>query len=287
MTRSHDTPRQADGPGARVPRSGSLFPKGALSWGVTWAVLGMLVVLPLAAVAVKAAEAGPAGIIASVSSPIALSALALSFAAALAAAAINSVMGTLVAWVLVRYEFFGKTVVNSMVDIPFALPTAVAGITLSELFGPRGWIGHLTPALTLAYRPIGVFVAMLFVSLPFAIRAIQPVLQDLDADVEEAAALLGAGPFQTFAHVIVPALRPAMLTGLALGFARAAGEFGSVVIISGNIPQRTLTGPVLIYQRLEQYDTVGATGVAVVMLVLALVTLLSVGLLQGGRVSHV
>lgn len=275
------------GSGASHPRSGLPLRKGALAWGSTWAVLGMLVVLPLAAVTAKAVEAGPVGVIAAVSSPIALAALALSFAAALGAAAVNTVMGTVVAWVLVRYEFLGKTIVNSLVDVPFALPTAVAGITLSELFGPRGWVGQLSHALAIAYSPAGVFVAMLFVSMPFAVRAVQPVLQDLDADVEEAAALLGAGPFQVLVHVVLPALRPAMLTGLALGFARAAGEFGSVVIISGNIPLRTLTGPVLIYQRLEQYDAVGATGIAVVMLVVALVTLAAIGLLPGGRGSHV
>lgn len=274
-------------PRATGPRPAPLSRKGALAWGSTWAILGILVVLPLAAVAAKAVESGPGGIVASVSSPIAGAALALSFGAALGAAALNTVMGTLVAWALVRYEFPGKTVVNSLVDMPFALPTAVAGITLSELLGPRGWVGHLSPALAVAYSPAGVFVAMVFVSLPFAVRAVQPVLQDLDADVEEAAALLGAGPLQALAHVILPSLRPAMLTGLALGFARAAGEFGSVVIISGNIPLRTLTGPVLIYQRLEQYDPVGATGIAVVMLVVALATLVAIGLLWGGRGDHV
>ncbi len=259
---------------------------GTLAWGVTWAVLGALVLLPLAAVTAKAAQAGPGGIIASIMSPIALSALTLSFTAALIAASLNTVMGTLIAWVLVRYEFFGKSIVNSLVDVPFALPTAVAGITLSELLGPTGWIGKLSPALAVAYAPAGVLVAMVFVSLPFAVRAVQPVLADLEADVEEAAAVLGASPFQVFAHVIVPTLRPAMLTGLALGFARAVGEFGSVVIISGNIPMSTLTGPVLIYQRLEQYDTVGATSVAVVMLSVSLVILVAISLLQGAGRSH-
>jgi len=273
-------------PGARRPWFAPLFGRGVLAWGITWAVLGVLVVLPLGAVAAKAAEAGPAGILAAVSGPIARSALALSFAAAFAAAGVNTVMGTLVAWVLVRYEFLGKSIVNSFVDVPFALPTAVAGITLSELLGPQGWIGHLSPTLSLAYTPAGIFIAMTFVSLPFAVRAVQPVLQDLEADVEEASAVLGATRFQTFAHVIAPAIRPAMLTGLALGFARAVGEFGSVVIISGNIPLYTLTGPVLIYQRLEQYDSVGATGVAVVMLLVSLATLVAIGLFQGGRRAH-
>jgi len=278
--------RPGGGPGVHSPRSASLR-RGSLAWGITWAVLGILVVLPLAAVTAKAVEAGPAGILAAVSGPIARSALLLSFGAAFAAATVNTVMGTLVAWVLVRYEFLGKSVVNSLVDIPFALPTAVAGITLSELLGPKGWVGHLSPALAVAYTPVGILVAMTFVSLPFAVRAVQPVLQDLESDVEEAANLLGADRLQTFAHVILPTIRPAMLTGLALGFARAVGEFGSVVIISGNIPLFTLTGPVLIYQRLEQYDSVGATGIAVVMLLASLATLVVIGLLQPGRPGNV
>lgn len=238
-------------------------------------------ILPLAAVAIKASGAGVEGIVASVTTPIALAALGLSFGGALITAVLNTVMGTVVAWVLARYEFFGKSVLNAIVDLPFALPTAVAGITLSELLGPKGWIGSLSPALAVAYQPAGVLVAMTFVSIPFAIRAVQPVLQELDADVEEAAALLGARPWQVFWQVVFPAIRPAMLTGLALSFARAVGEFGSVVIISGNIPQSTLTGPVLIFQRLEEYNTVGATGIAVVMLIASLITLVAINLLQG------
>ena len=240
----------------------------------------MLVILPLAAVAIKASGAGVQGIVDSVTTPIALAALALSFGGALLAAVLNTVMGTVVAWALARYEFAGKSVANAIVDLPFALPTAVAGITLSALLGPNGWIGSLSPALALAYRPAGVLIAMTFVSVPFAIRAVQPVLQELDVDVEEAATLLGAKPGQIFWEVVFPAIRPAMLTGLALSFARSVGEFGSVVIISGNIPLSTLTGPVLIFQRLEEYNTVGATGIAVVMLIASLITLVAINLLQ-------
>jgi len=221
------------------------------------------------------------GIVASVSEPIALAALGLSFSGAIASALVNTLMGTTIAWVLVRYDFIGKSIANAVVDLPFALPTAVAGITLSELLAPRGWIGSLHPALAVAFTPAGVFVAMLFVSLPFAVRAVQPVMEELDCDVEEAAALLGASPWKTFVHVILPAIRPAMLTGMALSFARSVGEFGSVVIISGNIPLKTLTGPVLIFQRIEEYDTVSATGVAVVMLVVSLLTLVAINLIQG------
>lgn len=261
-------------------------PGGLLPWGITWAVLGGLVILPLAAVAIKASGGGVAGIVRSITSPIALSALALSFGGALLTAAINTVMGTVVAWALVRYDFPGRSVMNAVVDLPFALPTAVAGITLAELLGPRGWIGSLHPALAVSFRPMGVLVAMTFVSVPFVIRAVQPVLQQLEPDVEEAAALLGAKSWQVLRHVILPSIRMAMLTGFALSFARSVGEFGSVVIISGNIPLSTLTGPVLIFQRLEEYDTVGATGIAVVMLLASLVTLVVIGLLQRGRVHH-
>lgn len=242
--------------------------------------------LPLAAVAFKASGAGLQGIVASVTTPIALAALSLSFGGALLTAVVNTVMGTVVAWTLARYEFLGKSVVNALVDLPFALPTAVAGITLSELLSPRGWIGSLSPAFAVAFQPAGVLVAMTFVSIPFAIRAVQPVLQELEPDVEEAAALLGARPWQVFWRVVFPAIRPAMLTGLALSFARSVGEFGSVVIISGNIPLRTLTGPVLIFQRLEEFDTVGATGVAVVMLIASLVTLVVINALQTRRHGH-
>jgi sulfate transport system permease protein len=254
-----------------------------LPWAITWAVLGGLVVLPLSAVVFKASGAGLTEIVDSVSSPIALAALTLSVAGALASAAVNTVMGSVVAWSLVRYEFVGKSVANALVDLPFALPTAVAGITLAELLSPRGWVGSLSPALAMAFTPAGVLVAMTFVSLPFAVRAVQPVLQELDIEVEEAAEVLGASRGQVLTRVILPSVRSAMLTGFALSFARSVGEFGSVVIISGNLPQYTLTGPVLIFQRLEEYDAVGATGIAVVMLVISLITLVVINVLQFGR----
>jgi len=261
-------------------RSSSPLAKGWLAWGITWMVLSVLVLLPVAALVYKASGAGLREIVQSVTTPIALAALGLSFGGALISAVLNMTMGTLVAWALTRYEFFGKSIANAIVDLPLAIPTAVAGITLSELLGPRGWIGATFPALAVAFTPAGVLVAMTFVSIPFAIRSVQPVLQDLDADIEDAAAVLGASPRQTFYSVILPAIRPAMLTGLALSFARSVGEFGSVVIISGNIPLKTLTGPVLVFQRIEEYDTVGATSVAVVMLLASLITLAVMNALQ-------
>jgi len=245
-----------------------------------------MVVLPLAAVVVKASGAGVSDALRSVSGPIALSALGLSFGGALLTAAVNTVMGTIVAWALVRYEFPGKSLMNALVDLPFALPTAVAGITLSELLSPRGWVGAVHPALAASFSPAGVLVAMTFVSMPFVVRAVQPVLQQLEPEVEEAAALLGARPRQVFGHVILPSLRAAMLTGFALSFARSVGEFGSVVIISGNIPLSTLTAPVLIFQRLEEYDTVGATVIATVMLAASILTLAAIGLLHRERGQH-
>lgn len=279
MTRTAHT-TASGGAKPRRRRSSAGATNGALSWGITWAVLGLLVIMPLAAVGTKAAEAGPQGMLASVTSPIAIAALGLSFGGALLSAVINMVTGTLVAWALVRYDFWGRSIANAVVDLPFALPTAVAGITLSELLGPEGWIGSLSPALAVAYRPAAVLIAMTFVSVPFTVRAVQPVLQELEPDVEEAAALLGAGPWRTFTDVILPAIRPAMLTGLALAFARSVGEFGSVVIVSGNIPLSTLTGPVLIFQRIEEYNAVAATSIAIVMLAVSLLTLLVIGALQ-------
>lgn len=285
MSRTTSIAALGEGP-ARSRRTLRHRPDQLLAWGVTFAVLGLLVMLPLAAVVFKSAGAGLSGFLEVVSGPIARQALLLSFGGALATAALNTVMGTIVAWALVRYEFLGRSLANALVDLPFALPTAVAGITLSELLGPRGWIGSLSPRLAVAFTPAGVLVAMTFVSIPFVIRAVQPVLQELEADVEEAAAVLGAKPWQTFLHVILPAIRPAMLTGFALSFARAVGEFGSVVVISGNIPMRTLTGPVLIFQRLEEYDAVGATAIAMVMLAASLVTLVAVAALQRTRGSR-
>lgn len=276
-----------------------IVPRGSLAWGVTAAVMGVLVVLPLAALVAASAGLGLSGIIAEVSEPAAIAALALSFGGSLLTAVVNTVMGLLLAWVLVRYRFWGREIADAAVDLPFALPTAVAGVTLAELFSPTGWMGSLGTTLAkflgmgegslswlnlqASYTVWGVLIAMTFVSIPFVVRSVQPVLLALDAEVEEASLSLGASRLQTFAHVVFPALRPALLAGFALSFARSLGEFGSVVVISGNIPMSTLTGPVLIFQKVEQYDAPGAAAVALVMLAASLATLVVVALLQRRR----
>jgi sulfate transport system permease protein len=206
----------------------------------------------------------------------------LSFGASLAAALVNSVFGFVVAWVLVRYEFPGKRLVDALVDLPFALPTAVAGIALTTLYTENGWIGRfLAPwGIRVAFTPLGVLVALIFIGIPFVVRSVQPVLEDSDREIEEAASSLGANHWQTFRRVIFPLVRPALLTGFAMSFARALGEYGSVVFISGNLPMRTEIVPLLIVTRLEQYDYTGATAIAVVMLVASFVLLLGINLLQ-------
>jgi sulfate/thiosulfate transport system permease protein len=218
-------------------------------------------------------------------SPIALSAYEVSFVTALVTAAINGVFGTLIAWVLVRYSFPGKRIVDAVVDLPFALPTSVAGLTLASVYSKDGWIGSwLAPlGIQISFTRLGVAVAMLFISLPFVVRTLQPVLQDIEADVEEAAWCLGASKFQTFWRVILPPLLPAVLTGVALGFSRAVGEFGSVVIVSANLPFSDLIAPVLIFQRLEQYDYQGATVIGTVLLLISLSILVAINLLQAWR----
>ncbi|MCL5887732.1 MAG: sulfate ABC transporter permease subunit CysT [Actinobacteria bacterium] len=280
-----------------------MLPDGSLAWGVTAAMIGVLVVLPFAALMATSSGLGLSGIIAEVSEPVALAALGLSFGGSLLTAGINTVMGLLLAWVLVRYSFWGRGIADAAVDLPFALPTAVAGVTLAHQFGPTGWLGTLGTTLegklglaagSLAWLNLqasftvwGVLIAMTFVTIPLVVRSVQPVLLALDTEVEEASLSLGASRLQTFAHVILPALRPALLAGFALSFARSLGEFGSVIVISGNIPFETLTGPVLIFQKLEQYDESGAAAVALVMLVGSLVTLAVVAFLQSRKAgSH-
>jgi sulfate transport system permease protein len=206
----------------------------------------------------------------------------LSFGASLVGAAINAVFGLLAAWVLVRYSFPGKRIVDALVDLPFALPTAVAGITLTAVFSSNGWIGrHLEPlGIKVAFTPLGVVIALTFIGLPFMVRTVQPVLQDLEAELEEAAASLGASRWQTLIRVILPEVSPALLTGFALAFARAVGEYGSVIFISGNMPMRTEITPLLIVTKLEQYDYAGATAIGVVMLMMSFVLLFIINLLQ-------
>lgn len=260
----------------------SVLPGFGLSLGFTLTYLSLIVLLPLAAAFVKIAGMSWSDFVAAVASPRVLAAYRLSFGASFAAAAINAVFGAIVAWVLVRYPFPGKRVVDALVDLPFALPTAVAGIALTAIYAKNGWLGQwLEPyGVRVAFTQVGVFVALTFISLPFVIRTLQPVLAELEPEIEEASATLGANRWQTITRVIFPELVPALLTGFALAFARALGEYGSVVFISGNMPMRTEIVPLLIITKLEQYDYNGATAIALVMLGASFMLLLVINLLQ-------
>jgi sulfate transport system permease protein len=263
-------------------RHRSVLPGFGFSLGITLTYLSGLVLVPLAMLFLKSASLGWSGFWQSATSPRVLAAYRLSFGASLAAALVNAVFGLLVAWVLARYRFPGRRLVDAMVDLPFALPTAVAGIALTTLYSPNGWIGsRLQPlGVRVAFTWAGVVVALTFIGLPFVVRTLQPVLEDLEREMEEAAASLGAGRWETFRRVLFPALTPALVTGFALAFARAVGEYGSVVFISGNMPMRTEIAPLLIMTRLEQFDYAGATTIAVVMLAASFALLLTVNLLQ-------
>ena len=262
-------------------RQRGVIPGFGPTLGFTLLYLALIVLIPLSGLFLKAAVGWDAFWAAAVS-PRVLASYRLSFGASFAAALVNAVFGFVVAWVLVRYPFPGRRLIDALVDLPFALPTAVAGITLTTLFAPRGWIGRLLEPLgvQVAYTPLGVAVALAFIGLPFVVRTLQPVLEDLDAEVEEAAASLGASRLQTFARVIFPSLWPALATGFALAFARGVGEYGSVVFISGNLPMRTEIAPLLIVTRLEQYDYAGATAIAVTLLASSFLLLLALGRLQ-------
>ncbi|WP_271252605.1 sulfate ABC transporter permease subunit CysT [Pseudanabaena sp. Chao 1811] len=252
------------------------------TWIITIVYLALLLILPIAAMLTKASSEPFESFWKTATSPIALSSYEITFITAFAAAAINGVFGTLIAWVLVRYEFFGKRFLEAVVDLPFALPTAVAGLTLATVYSEKGWIGSLFApmGIKIAFTRIGVWIAMMFISLPFIVRTVQPVLTELEKEIEEAAWSLGASKLQTFIQVILPPLTPAILTGVALGFSRAVGEYGSTVIIASNTPFKDLITPILIFQRLEQYDYVGATVIGVVMLAISFVSLLAINLLQ-------
>jgi sulfate transport system permease protein len=265
---------------SRAPRK--VLPGFGLSLGFTVAYLGLIVLVPLSAAFLKTAGMSWHEFVAAVASPRVLAAYRLSFGASLAAGLVNMVFGLIVAWVLVRYSFPGKAVIDALVDLPFALPTAVAGIALTSLYAPNGWVGHLLApyGIKVAYTWSGVFVALTFIGLPFVVRTVQPVLQELQPDVEEAASTLGATRRQTVVRILLPELMPSLLTGFALAFARALGEYGSVVFISGNMPMRTEIVPLLIITKLEQYDYRGATAIAVVMLVSSFVLLLLINLIQ-------
>jgi sulfate/thiosulfate transport system permease protein len=265
-----------------MSRQRRVLPGFRLTLGFTLFYLGLIVLIPLAVTLAKTSELSWAQFRHAVASPLALAAYRLSFGASLVAALVNAVFGLLVAWVLVRYKFWGKRFMDALVDLPFALPTAVAGITLATLYAPNGWIGRwLTPfGIKVSYTPLGVLVALTFIGLPFVVRTVQPVLQDFDLEIEEAAASLGANRLKTFFRVILPMIFPALLTGFALAFARALGEYGSVIFISSNIPFRTQIVPVLIMSKLEQFDYAGATALAVVMLAASFSLLLAINWLQ-------
>jgi sulfate transport system permease protein len=252
------------------------------TWVITFVYLAFLLILPIAALLTKAASEPFESFWKTATSPIALSSYEITFVTAFAAAAVNGVFGTLIAWVLVRYDFFGKRFLEAVVDLPFALPTSVAGLTLATVYSEKGWIGSLAApfGIKIAFTRLGVWIAMMFISLPFIVRTVQPVLTELEKEIEEAAWSLGASKWQTFVQVILPPLTPAILTGVALGFSRAVGEYGSTVIIASNTPFKDLITPILIFQRLEQYDYVGATVIGAVMLAISFVSLLAINLLQ-------
>ncbi len=259
-----------------------VLPGFGLSLGYTLGYLSLIVLIPLAAVFFKAGSLGFDHFWDAATSPRVLASYRLSFGASLIAAGINAVFGLMLAWVLVRYSFPAKRLVDALVDLPFALPTAVAGIALTALYAKNGWIGSLLEPLGIkvAFTPLGVLVALVFIGLPFVVRTVQPILEDLDTEYEEAAVSLGANRWQAFRHVVFPTLFPALLTGFALAFARAVGEYGSVIFIAGNIPMVSEITPLMIITKLEQYDYAGATAVAVVMLIFSFLLLLIINGLQ-------
>lgn len=260
----------------------SALPGFRLTLGYTMLYLGLIVLIPLGVTFLKTATMTWPAFVEAVTSPRVLASYRLTFGASLIAAGINAGFGLLVAWVLVRYRFPGKKIVDAFVDLPFALPTAVAGIALAAIYSKTGWIGQFTEPLgiKIAFSRLGVLIALTFIGLPFVVRTVQPVLEDLEPELEEAAASLGANRWETFRRVLLPPLYPSLLTGFALAFARALGEYGSVVFISGNMPMKTEITPLLIITKLEQYDYAGATAIAVVMLTASFALLLLINLLQ-------
>ena len=260
----------------------SLLPGFNLALGFTLLYLSLIVLIPLSALFFKSATLGFGGFWDVVTGDRVLASLRVTFVTSFAAAVINAFFGLVVAWVLVRYTFPGKRLIDALVDLPFALPTAVAGITLATLYAPNGWLGPYFAAhdIKVAYTPLGIVVALTFIGLPFVVRTVQPVLADVEAEVEEAAASLGAGRWDVFRRVIFPAVFPALLTGFALAFARAIGEYGSVIFIAGNMPYISEISPLLIVAKLEQYDYAGATAIAVAMLLISFALLLAINVLQ-------
>ena len=267
----------------------SILPGFRITVGFTILYLSLIVLVPLAGLPVRTASMGWDAFWTTVTDPRVLASYRLTFSSAFQAAVVNGIFGLIVAWVLVRYEFPGRRLVDAVVDLPFALPTAVAGITLTTLYAPNGWLGRplAQMGIPVAFTPRGITVALIFIGLPFVVRALQPVIEELDVELEEAATSLGADRWQVIRRVILPYLLPAWLTGVALAFARAIGEYGSVVFISGNMPMRTEITPLLIITKLEQYDYAGATAVAFVMLLASFALLLAINVLQGWSARRV
>jgi len=259
-----------------------ILPGFGISFGFTVTYLSLVVLIPLTAIFLKTATMHWPRFVETVTSPRVLASYRLTFGASFAAAAVDAVFGFIVAWALARYDFPGKRIADAVVDLPFALPTAVAGISLTSLYGPQGWLGrYLQPlGIKVVFTPLGVIVALTFIGLPFVVRSVQPVIEELGTDVEEAAASLGASSWQTFSRVLFPTMLPALLTGFTLAFARGLGEYGSVIFISGNMPMRTEITPLLIVSKLEQYDYAGATAIASVMLVTSFLLLVIINSLQ-------
>ncbi len=274
-------PRAADVPAASG-RGRRVLPGFRLSLGFTIFYLALIVLIPLSAIFLKTFTLTWEGFVEAVTSPRVMASYRLSFGASLIGAFLNVIFGGIVAWVLVRYRFPGKRIIDALVDLPFALPTAVAGIALTTLYSQNGWLGKLLAPLGIkvAFTPLGVLVALTFIGLPFVVRTVQPVLEEAERELEEAAASLGASRWQTFTRVIFPTILPALLTGFALAFARASGEYGSVVFIAGNMPMVSEITPLFIVTKLEQYDYAGATAIAMVMLIVSFVLLLTINLLQ-------
>lgn len=266
----------------------SVIPGFGVTLGFTLAYLGLIVLIPLSAVVWKTTDLTLAQFWATVTEPRIVASLQLSFGASLIAAAVNAFFGLILAWALVRYRFPGKKIVDTLVDLPFALPTAVAGIALTAIYAKNGWLGqYLEPlGIKVAFTPLGIMIALIFIGLPFVVRTVQPVLEDLDKEIEEAAASLGANRAQTIFKVVLPIILPALLTGFALAFARAVGEYGSVIFIAGNLPMVSEIAPLMIITKLEQYDYAGATAIAVVMLFFSFILLLLVNTLQAWTAKH-
>ena len=264
-------------------RQPSALPGFGLALGFTLAALSLIVLIPLAALVLRAASIGPADFFKIASDPRTLAALRLSFGTALIAALINTVFGLLIAWVLVRYRFPGRRIIDAAVDLPFALPTAVAGISMAAIYAPNGPIGSIAQqfGLKIAYTPLGIVLALVFIGLPFVVRTVQPVLEEVESDIEEASALLGASRLRTVFQVVLPHVYPALLTGFALAFARGVGEYGSVIFIAGNIPLVSEIAPLLIVIKLEEFDYGGATVIATLMLAISFTTLFLINAVQG------